>query len=261
MYVWLIEALSRHAAVVAYDRSGLGRSSPSDRIPDGEARARELHDLVVAMNLRGPIILIGHSIAGLYLRIYARQFPNDVLGLVFVEATHPSVWQLIRSRTPAGDRLRTFLALWSSRLRIRRLPFPLRHASKPPWSSLPLAARREIEQLSHDPSLTATECAELAALPDASRQATSCGDLRDTPLLVISGGTRTRGELRHVSDPETFMETWMALQRELASLSSRGIHRVIGGAGHCDLVTDRRYADVLCAQILTFSQSLRTADS
>jgi len=256
MYTWIIEALSKYASVIAYDRAGLGRSSPSGESPDGETRARELHDLMRVMDLKGPFILIGHSIAGLYLRIYVHRWPTNVLGLVFLDATHSSVYRLFRARIPLGERLRAGIAICASRLGTGGLPFPLIRSAEPPWNSLPAEVRLEIEHLSANPDFAFTQCAERRLLGSASRQADSYGDLGTLPLLVISGGMRTKRELRYESNPESFMEKWMLLQRDLGSLSTQGVHRIVDGAGHCDLITDKRHAAQVCAHIVNFHTQL-----
>jgi len=263
MYAWIIDSLSAHGTVIAHDRPGLGRSAAVDARPDGEARARQLNEVIEALKIEGPFVLIGHSIAALYLRIYFQRNPRNVLGLVFLDATHSLVWRLIQGRTPITERGRRFIARGAQWVGIKRLPFSMRRANAAPWSTLPVESRREVERLAGETIPAITESDEHAMLALASKQADACGDLGDTPLLVITGGMRTAEELRYATDPDAFMETWMLLQRDLVSLSSRGIHRVIADAGHCNLVTDKQYADQVCAEIVAFTsfiglENLRT---
>ncbi len=40
--------------------------------------------------LREPYVLVGHSFGGLYMQLFARRYPEEVAGLVLVDATHPN---------------------------------------------------------------------------------------------------------------------------------------------------------------------------
>jgi pimeloyl-ACP methyl ester carboxylesterase len=252
MYAWLIEALAAHGRVIAYDRSGLGRSDPGRAAPDANARAQELHALIGALSIAAPLILVGHSIAGLYLRVYACRHADRVGALVLLDPTHHQVHRFSGTRIPVGERAQNCIALAAHRLGLRRLPFPLLRGDAAPWNSLPTWARNDIESLSTQPLLRITEQAERAMLAAACMQAQSCGDLQAIPLLVITGGTRSDEERRYIRDLNGFMARWMAWQRELAALSIRSSHRVIAGAGHRNLVTDGIHAAEVCTEIVRF---------
>jgi pimeloyl-ACP methyl ester carboxylesterase len=51
--------------------------------------ANDLHAVLQHISVNGPIVLVGHSIGGEYIRIYAAMFPSQVAGLVLVDSTHP----------------------------------------------------------------------------------------------------------------------------------------------------------------------------
>jgi pimeloyl-ACP methyl ester carboxylesterase len=243
--------------VVAYDRSGLGHSPPGRQAPDAETRARELRELIEAIGLAGPVVLIGHSIAALYLRVYVHRYPDDVAAVVFLDSTHALVYRLFKGHTPLRERFGAAFASCAHHLGVKSLPFPLIRASDAPWSTLPEQARCQIEQLSTRTDLLVTERAERAMLEAASRQAQACGNLGAIPLLVITGGTRTEEELRFAEEPESFMDKWMLLQRDLVSLSESGRHVVIEGAGHRNLVTEKGFADRVCEKIAGFVKDTR----
>jgi len=83
---WAIQnALSDHARVVSYDRAGYGWSgSPAGPRTSLEV-ARELHVMLQSANVPGPYILVGHSQGGLYIQHFARLFPDEVAGCVFID--------------------------------------------------------------------------------------------------------------------------------------------------------------------------------
>lgn len=73
----------------AYDRAGMGWSDPGPKPRDAAAIADDLEKLIAASGETGPFVLIGHSMAGLYVRLYAGRHPERVAGVVLIEATTP----------------------------------------------------------------------------------------------------------------------------------------------------------------------------
>jgi pimeloyl-ACP methyl ester carboxylesterase len=81
--------LSRVTRVCSYDRAGFGWSQARPGVQDANAISAELHQLVSVAAVQRPFLLMGHSIAGIYLRSYAAHYPNDLAGLVFVDGATP----------------------------------------------------------------------------------------------------------------------------------------------------------------------------
>jgi pimeloyl-ACP methyl ester carboxylesterase len=79
----------------AYDRAGLGYSDPGPEPRDGVAIVGDLEALLKAAHEPGPYVLVGHSMAGLHVRLFTARHPDLVRGLVLVDATSP---ELARSR-------------------------------------------------------------------------------------------------------------------------------------------------------------------
>jgi pimeloyl-ACP methyl ester carboxylesterase len=75
----------------AYDRAGMGWSDPGPKPRDAATIADDLEKLIAASGEKGPFILMGHSMAGLYVRLYAGRHPEQVAGLVLIEATTPEL--------------------------------------------------------------------------------------------------------------------------------------------------------------------------
>ena len=76
---------------LAYDRAGLGHSQPGPLPRDGRAIVADLTALLDALGETEPVVLVGHSMGGLMVRLFALTHPKRVLGVVFVDAVTPEV--------------------------------------------------------------------------------------------------------------------------------------------------------------------------
>lgn len=82
-------ALSKVTRVCSYGRSGFGWSEARAGARDAKAITAELHGLLATEGVQTPFVLMGNSIAGLYLRSHAAHHPEQSAGLVFVDGATP----------------------------------------------------------------------------------------------------------------------------------------------------------------------------
>ncbi|MFF2885775.1 alpha/beta fold hydrolase [Paenibacillus sp. NPDC057967] len=82
------EELSRHSTILSYDRAGFGWSPQPMGEPTCEAYVDDLKRLLEALHLKPPYLLVGHSFGGMIVRLFASRYPDDVLGIVLVDAAH-----------------------------------------------------------------------------------------------------------------------------------------------------------------------------
>ena len=80
--------VSRFARTATYDRAGVGLSEDGPSPRDGQQIARELRAVLRAAGLPPPYVLVGASLGGLYIRVFAGTYPEDVSGMVLVDPTH-----------------------------------------------------------------------------------------------------------------------------------------------------------------------------
>jgi pimeloyl-ACP methyl ester carboxylesterase len=73
---------------VAYNRAGYDGSDPAEGPRDASTVVEELRAELKRRNLNPPYILVGHSLGGLYMQYFARNFPTEVGGLVLIDSTH-----------------------------------------------------------------------------------------------------------------------------------------------------------------------------
>jgi pimeloyl-ACP methyl ester carboxylesterase len=90
--------------VLRADRPGLGRSRPAPGVPSLALRAAWTAALLDAVGVRGPVVVCGHSLGGLYAEAFARLYPQRVSGVVLVEAHAPNVTGEVLGRRQARVR-------------------------------------------------------------------------------------------------------------------------------------------------------------
>lgn len=86
---WILvqNELSKSAKVCSYDRPGLAWSDPGPMPRCLMQDVYELHKLLNVAKINPPFILVGHSIGGIIARMYSKQYPDDIAGMVLIDAT------------------------------------------------------------------------------------------------------------------------------------------------------------------------------
>jgi pimeloyl-ACP methyl ester carboxylesterase len=100
--------IAKFTRVCTYDRAGFGWSDRNPKLPrTSQQSVDELHLLLTKAEINPPYILVGHSLGGVNMRLYASQYPEDVVALVLVDSSHenqmtPEIWRrtkMLSSRT------------------------------------------------------------------------------------------------------------------------------------------------------------------
>ncbi len=193
----VINEIEKTTRICVYDRAGLGSSD----VAPGQNRtskdmARDLHTLLVNANVPGPYILVGHSLGGYHVRLFASQYPDEVAGMVLVDSSHPDQWSQITAVLPPES---------------PDEPSSLKEFRTVPPASLP----EKMDILASAVQVRATE---------------SLGDL---PLVVLSHSP-TAHVFSNLSPEvaEKVEQVWQNLQNDLAGLSSNSTHIIATKAGH-----------------------------
>lgn len=84
-------AVARDATVFAWNRPGYGNSAQAAAPRDGRTIVEELRRMLRHKGLKPPYVLVGHSLGGLYMQLFARAYPDEVRGLVLVDSLYPRV--------------------------------------------------------------------------------------------------------------------------------------------------------------------------
>ncbi len=98
--------VARTTRVCTYDRAGMGYSEAGPVPRDAEQFAKELHTLLQQAGIPGPYVLVGHSMGGLTVRVFAHEYPAEVAGIVLIDSMSPG-----QAREPARPRLAANLSI------------------------------------------------------------------------------------------------------------------------------------------------------
>jgi pimeloyl-ACP methyl ester carboxylesterase len=193
--------------VCAYDRAGHGRSDEVSVPQDGIALASDLRTLLEKAAISGPFVLVGHSSGGAYVRAFADQYPDQVAGMVLLDAQPADAFTALPDYPSFYENYRRVLTASPSLARIGLAGLLL---GLPADQSSPAAARGARD--------------EIIALPAALEQARALTNLGGRPLIVVTAGTGQQ-------------TGWLAAQDQLAGLSTSSVHRVVDAATHTSLIT------------------------
>ncbi|MBT2246046.1 alpha/beta hydrolase [Sphingobium sp. BHU LFT2] len=218
--------------VCLYDRAGLGGSDPA---PKGARSsldaANDLHKALSVARVRGPYLLVGHSLGGLHSQVFAAEYPSDTEGLVLVSTTH-------------ADQFSRWLAL---------LPPQAQNEEKALTD-----ARIFLRTMLTDPAKNE----ERLDMQVSATQAHRLRSIGDKPLIVATHSPHFR-MVPGLSDPLALKleNCTQQMQRQYLNLSTNARQNIAARAGHGlpheapDFVVDNIF------QGITASRRMRTSDS
>lgn len=93
------------ARTVSYTRAGYAGSDAFSGLRDAKTIVSELRTALHDRGLDPPYVLVGHSLGGLYMQYFARNFPDEVKGLLLVDATHWEHMRRLKAEVPGTYRV------------------------------------------------------------------------------------------------------------------------------------------------------------
>jgi pimeloyl-ACP methyl ester carboxylesterase len=232
--------------VCSYDRAGYGYSDSSPRSRTSRQIAEELHALLRNAGIAPPYLLVGHSVGGFNVRLFASLYRSEVAGIVLVDSSHPDQ----QKRFPPA--LNDIDAGWLREQEFLEI-------------AMPFGFPRLLGFCGNDAEARAAECnfhslresvAELKAVSKSAAEAAASGSLGDIPLAVLSEDPNTP----QYDLPEDLVkpanDAWQQMQNELAQLSTRSTHTIALHSGHY-IQLDR--PDVVLAAIREIANEVRQA--
>jgi pimeloyl-ACP methyl ester carboxylesterase len=224
------EAVAEFTRVCAYDRPGLGWSSPAAKVLTADQIAENLRQALEAAGERGPYVLVGHSIGGVYVRAFAQKYPEDVAGLVLVDSAHENQQQRMPAATMKELQVIKRLASVLRVLAPFGIPRALKLADRLQGEYFAADIRAEAMARMYQTHFFRSLLNEVKAVEVSTSQTDPPATLNEVPLIVLS-----RGSLNPGLPDEEFewqKQCWNALQRELTMLSSNSRQIVAEKSGH-----------------------------
>jgi pimeloyl-ACP methyl ester carboxylesterase len=228
------QQLEQTNRVCSYDRAGNGWSETVVGLRDGLTLTRELHVLLDRAAVKGPYILVGHSLGGVLETIYAAQYPDEVLGLVLVDSAIPMTWPDKNSFEQYRAQQDSVYAIMSAltRLGLTRL-----------------IVEREFEEFGYPseviPMLTALKSTTQAvdtwdaevrlAQWALSQQLHASANLGKLPVVVLWA---SHPELTTAKDRQLLEKIWSTLPISSSNMTTR----IVEGASHGSIVGTAEYA-------------------
>lgn len=194
----LYPEIERLGTVFGWNRPGMqGSDAPGER-QTGAVVIAQLRELVGYVGLEPPFVLVAHSVGGLFANLFARLYPEETAGVLFLEATHPADHEVLRKHE--GHLARA------------------------------LGKVLTLPQVLLRPNLES----ELACVEDTVREIEAAGPFPAVPLRVVTGGLTPRGWLMSPGA----VAAKRANQQELVRLSPLGEQVIAHRSGHFPQMTE-----------------------
>jgi pimeloyl-ACP methyl ester carboxylesterase len=253
--IWggVLPTLAKTTRVCAYDRAGFGWSDVRPAPRDADHIAAELHGLLAEAKVTGPIVLMGHSIAGIYLRDYATRYPEGLAGLVFVDGSTP-----MQQENPAfkaanhGGPPQWLEVLIERSMMDVGVPRLLGQCSRALPGFDPHAAKLQAEDLCH--AQIGASMAEMASISASGAETVHTGPYGALPILILS-----QDPAKPMSGPAQdklagIQAAWNQMQEDLKKLSTSSRRIIAKGSTHY-IQIDR--ADLIEKEVPLFIQQIR----
>jgi pimeloyl-ACP methyl ester carboxylesterase len=173
------------ARVCTYDRGGAGWSEPGAQPRTSQQFVEELHTLLGNAGVQGPYVLVGHSLGGTNMQLYASQYPNEVAGMVLVDSALEDLDLLSITESLQGSPVWTKIYATIGVVRLANMLGPVGY----PISELPpdsvdeaiaiLSSTRQLYESADEVSSIGESFEEQLAAPLS---------LGDKPLIVLTAG-------------------------------------------------------------------------
>ncbi len=214
---WVQPEVARTTRICSYDRAGMGWSEASPQPRTAREYAKELHTLLANANETGPFVLVGHSMGGFTVLVYAHDYPDEVAGLVLVDAQAlPKANAAAPKPTPkpALNSLPSFLARVGL---VRLLAGPLGSIK-----NLPEEDKQGYKATAVAPRSVQAFINEGMGIAEGGAQARSVATLGALPLIVLSAGLDNTAE--HAASQAGFLQFSTDSQQIFADHSGHHIH-------------------------------------
>jgi pimeloyl-ACP methyl ester carboxylesterase len=236
-YLHLQQLVAQFTTAVAYDRGGTGYSDPIPLPRTAAAVATELRELLQALGIAGPYVLVAHSLGGAYAHRFAQLYPQEVAGLVWVDAFHGN-WDAYmppEASLTAGEQMAPSLE------QIQQMLPALRQVGEKLFAEHPEHVRQALTEAHVSDEWLRVGFVERGNLTVVADELQAGPGVPDVPVIALTAdGVDAAEETmlpEHLEVMKKVREAKRNLDAALVNSVSRGDHRVLD-AGHTFLIVD-----------------------
>jgi pimeloyl-ACP methyl ester carboxylesterase len=186
--------VAKYTRTFVYHRAGFGRSEMGPEPRTADRLATELRESLKEAKADPPFLLVGLSVGGLYDRVFAHKYPDDIAGIILVDPATEDIYDFMRTSDP--DR----------------------------WN------QNESKTLQENPGIAPGWAGQWRALPESIKQARSSWPLPKVPALVLTGMSPIPNEWAFENSED--MERWLLAHKNIVNRIPGCEHIVIREASH-----------------------------
>lgn len=231
------QQVSRFTTAVAYDRGGTGYSDPLPLPRTAAAVATELHELLHGQDIAAPYVLVAHSLGGAYAHRFAQLHPQEVAGLVLLDAFHRD-WDEFM---PATASLAIAERMAPDPAQAEQLQPVMRELHSTLLADYPQHLRQPLIDAHGSAEWVRAGLVERGNLAALANELHAGPDLPDVPLVALGAEGIDPGQQGLVPE-QTLQEIYAGHRKMDAALVgsvSHGEHRILSDVGHSQLCVER----------------------
>jgi pimeloyl-ACP methyl ester carboxylesterase len=215
--------VAQFTEVCRYDRANRGQSDPAPKPRSAQGAVDDLHALLSAAQVPAPYVLVGHSLGGIIVRLYAHQYPSEVAGLVLIDPSHEDQFARMSRYLPP--------------------PFPGEPETLIQFRDFWTTGWRDPDQNGEGFDFLATRT-----------QAQAIGSLGAIPMLVLTAAEWIKQAPPGNEGAPRMQAQWEGLHHEIMQLSSRAQQIPVKSSGH---FIQREQPDIIVAAIRQMVEQVR----
>jgi pimeloyl-ACP methyl ester carboxylesterase len=234
--------VAKHTRACVFDRAGFGFSDPAPRPNTSGNVVEDLHKLLARAGVKPPYVLVGNSLGGANVQVYAYRYPAQVKGLVLVEPQHEDETRRLDKASQGNlKKVYAFIAdqnkycLAAAQKGMTRGSEGEMHCIGNPSDVYGPKLGAVVAAAMTRPTYWRTTIDEWDAIEVSDEQLRKLRrPFGDLPLIVLTRGVSPYAVPGKPQSPlnKAMEDENVAIHKEIAALSTRGQQRVVPGAGH-----------------------------